>query len=184
MGARQRYQAARAEVAVGGGVEQGYGPKGKKDYNETRRQLYSTDSSYRDKVKEQVRQQYRKDHPKKPTKLLGGLLKEPTQREVFNEFVDPDGKEFFTEDCYTVPEAAAALGKSQLTVKRWIKEKLVPPPILVDSVYGYLQYSEKELKIFAEVLREHEKHYDYLHCTHLSTIDSLWQRIEGHRKML
>lgn len=83
---------------------------------------------------------------------------------------------------YTVPLAAAALGKTVVTFKRWIKDGLLPPPVLKDTTYGYMHYSEGELKLVAKIIRQHEKEFDYLHTTHLVTVERLWQSLEGYRR--
>jgi len=79
-------------------------------------------------------------------------------------------------------EAATALDKNILTLKRWIKESLMPPPVITDTTYGYVQYSEGELKLIAKILKEHEEEFNYLHSTHTVTINQLWQQLESYRK--
>lgn len=91
-------------------------------------------------------------------------------------------KELHTVRVFTIVEAAKALGKSALTLKKWIKESLVPPPILTCAAYGYKHYSEGELRLIAKQLLKHEDEYNYLHTTHDSTIDSMWQAMEAYRK--
>lgn len=83
---------------------------------------------------------------------------------------------------YTIPKAAKALGKTELTIKRWIKDEMLPPPMLKDTVKGYLHYSEGELQLIANVLTEHNREYDYFHATHSHTVERLWQAIEGYRR--
>ena len=83
---------------------------------------------------------------------------------------------------YTVPQSAKALGKTTVTFKRWIKDELLPPPVLEDTVYGHKHYSRGELEIIAEIIAKHEKEFAYLHTTHDETIERLWQAIEGYRR--
>lgn len=84
--------------------------------------------------------------------------------------------------CFTIPEAAEALGRTQLTLKRWIRDGILPPPIYKDSTYGYMHYSVGELQTVAKILASHERVYDYLRREHEETINRLWQAVEGHRK--
>lgn len=87
-----------------------------------------------------------------------------------------------TADTYTVPEAAHALGKSELTFKRWIAEDLIPEPILTDTVRGYKHYSVGELRVIARVLAEHEREFAYYTTKHEATKQRIMQGLEGFRR--
>lgn len=82
---------------------------------------------------------------------------------------------------YTVPEAARALGKSELTFKRWLSEDLVPEPVLVDTVRGYRHYSAGELAVMATVLAIHEREFSYYTTKHEETRHRLMQNVQGYR---
>jgi hypothetical protein len=84
-------------------------------------------------------------------------------------------------ESFTVPQAAKALGRSELCLKKWIAEGLVPPPILKDTVRKYNHYSAGELRVIARVLREHEDEFRYLTAKHTTTIHIMWQSIQGYR---
>jgi len=84
-------------------------------------------------------------------------------------------------NAFTVPEAATAMGRSELCLKRWIAEGLVPPPVLCDTVRNYRQYSAGELAVIAEEIRKHEREFKYLSSTHTVTINAIWQRVQGYR---
>lgn len=86
-----------------------------------------------------------------------------------------------TVEAYTVPEAARALGKTELTFKKWIKDDLVPEPILTDTVRGYSLYSVGELRAVASVLVEHEKEYSYYAVAHTYTRERMMQQVFGYR---
>ena len=85
-------------------------------------------------------------------------------------------------EVFTVPEFAKFLGRTPLTVKRWISDRLLPPPILRCTTYGYAHYSKAEATIIEAVLLEHMREYEYLHHTHSVTINRLWQSVEAYRK--
>ena len=92
------------------------------------------------------------------------------------------GADTVTLIVYTVPKAAEALGKTTLTFKRWIKDQMIPPPVLQDTVHGYQHYSEGELELIARILAEHQREFDYFHATHTHTVERLWQAIDGYRR--
>ena len=95
---------------------------------------------------ERSRDTYRQNHPKAKSKLANGLLRGGAAREVIAEGLDHP--EFV--ETYRMSEAALALGRSMLTLKRWIKEKIIPEPILKDVIYGYKHYRQGELKLIAK----------------------------------
>lgn len=111
------------------------------------------------------------------SKLRRGLLTEGTQREVFIEGMDHP----VVVEAFSVPEAAAALGRSELCFKRWVADGLVPPPILSDTVRNYRQYSVGELVVIAEEIKKHEAEFRYLSASHTHTIHAIWQRMQGYR---
>lgn len=86
-----------------------------------------------------------------------------------------------TVECYTLSEAAMALGKNHLTLKRWIANEFVPPPELTDATHNYPQYSYAEVEAMGRELRKHERLYDYLHKKHEDTINALWEAVESAR---
>ena len=87
-----------------------------------------------------------------------------------------------TAEVYTMPEAAKALGKTVITLKRWISDDLIPPPVLTDTVHGYKHYSRGELEIIKELLYEYSSDYSYIVSTNNSFVHSVWQRLEHHRR--
>jgi hypothetical protein len=86
-----------------------------------------------------------------------------------------------TVECFSLPEAAKALGKAELTLKRWVEDDLVPEPVLKDTTRGYRQYSVGELRVIAQVLVEHEQNYSYYAATHTITKERLYQAVFGYR---
>jgi hypothetical protein len=87
-----------------------------------------------------------------------------------------------TIEAYTLPEAAKALGKTELTLKKWIEDDLLPGPILHDTTHNYRQYSVGELRIIARVLAEHERDFSYYATTHKQTREHIMQQVFGFRE--
>lgn len=108
--------------------------------------------------------------------LRKGLLLLPQLRELRT----PRGR---IENIYsfTIPESAKALGKSELTFKRWIADGMVPRPILVDTVRGYSHYSEAELHSIANELIRHEREFSYYAKQHRSTRAAINHRVNETR---
>lgn len=144
--------------------------------NDSRRQKYASDPEFAEKTRRASRDHYRQSHPKEKSKIAQGLLEEGAVKEV-----EIQGK-FYTLEVYTVPKAAAALGKTVVTFKRWLKDELLPPPVAVDPVYGYKHYTNGELKLVAEILADHFEEFEYLHTTHETTINQLWQSLQDYRR--
>lgn len=101
------------------------------------------------------------------------------QREVI-----ADGMEYpAVVEAYSIPEAAKALGRTELTFKRWIEDDLIPEPILKDTTRNYRQYSAGELSAIARVLVEHEAEYSYYAVTHTYTRERIMQAVHGFRSI-
>ncbi len=99
------------------------------------------------------------------------------QREVFIEGMDhPQYAETFT-----IPEAAKALGKTELTLRKWIADDMLPAPVLKETQRNYAVYSSGELQIIARVLVEHEREFAYYRFDHSSTIERMHQAMHGYR---
>jgi predicted site-specific integrase-resolvase len=86
-----------------------------------------------------------------------------------------------TAECYTMREAAEALGRSMLSLKRWIKMGLLPPPVLRDTTRNYLQYSRGELLVICRELGSHEREYSLYSAKHETTTHRIWQAIQAYR---
>ena len=100
-------------------------------------------------------------------------------RELYTEEMDHP----VAVESFTVREAALALGRSELGLKRWISDGIVPPPVLKDTVRNYRHYSAGELRAIARVLRDHEEEFKYLTVKHTPTIHTMWQSIQAYRAM-
>lgn len=104
----------------------------------------------------------------------------PTEREVYR-FEDV-ASEYAVYSCYTINEAAVALGKTQSTLKRWIAEGFVPKPILKDSTHGYMQYTLEELQMIHELILELMQNRAYIANSDRERAETIMQRIEGYRR--
>ena len=154
-------------------------PQGNEHRNRRRQKLYATDPGYASRAKKAARDTYRKDHPLPGSRLGYGLLSRGQQKEVIAGDMDHPQ----VVEAYTIPEAAVALGRSELCVKRWIANGIIPPPLLVDTVRSYRHYSVGELRIIAEALYQHEQEFRYLSASHTRTITEIWQRLQGYRAL-
>lgn len=134
----------------------------------------------REQTKKRMRDNYRKDNPMAKSTLRNGLLAEGKHKEVVLSTVE--GLEPAYMDVYTLKDTAAALGRTVITIRRWINDKLIPPPIIECTVHGYLHYSEGELKLIASILAEHEKEFNYFHHTHTKTINRVWHTVKEYRQ--
>lgn len=83
--------------------------------------------------------------------------------------------------CYTMSEAAEALGRTRLTLKRWVRDGLIPPTVLADTVYQYRQYCEEELKLIAQQLAIHEAEFSYFTKKHVETIAEIQRVLQEYR---
>ena len=120
---------------------------------------------------------YRESNPLPESRLSNGLLREGVRREVTTD----DMEYPVTVETFTVAEASEALGKSDLTIRRWIAEEWLPPPVLRDTSRGYRHYSVGELRVIATVLRAHEREYVYYGAQHAQTRIRLEQAVHAYR---
>lgn len=86
-----------------------------------------------------------------------------------------------TVQAFTIPEAAVALGRAYLTFRKWIKDDMVPEPILRDTQSNHLLYSEGELQSIANVLAQHEREFQYYGQKHEHTKHRLFQQVQAYR---
>jgi len=151
-------------------------------HNIVRRRRYDDDEQYREEVKDVSRRAYRKHVKKELENCLRSL-------DFFEDLASvervkfPDGKLY---DCpvMNVPTTAKVLQKLYQTVWRWIKNGMLPEPFL--EVYGTTKgvYHVDEIRVFIEVLGEHEKLFAYYRNDHTSTKNKLFDRVNLVREKL
>lgn len=179
MASNERPKAARRSRAAGRPPRGDSTAPTQQDRNRARREQYAVDPQYADRQKQLARQTYRKDKAIAP-KLTNGLLHEGTQREV----QDVHGHMEYPQvvEAFTLPEAARALGRTELTLKRWITADMIPAPILRETTRHYFQYSAGELDVIARELQEHEREFAYYAETHIATRERIAQHVFAYRQ--
>lgn len=178
MAPTQRHTKNKHKQATNRGNKKRGGVKEGEDSHSPRREKYSSNEGYRERVKEGNRKNYRRNNPKKESKLTRGLLFDALDKEVVGDKLEYP----IVVPVYNMTEAANALGKTPLAFKRWIKDEMIPPPILQDTIRGFNHYSVGELQVIATILRNHEKEYTYFLTEHVQTVHLMWQGIEAYRK--
>lgn len=146
-------------------------------YNDDRRSRYHTDPEFADRARKASRDNHRKNNPLPPSRIADGLLFEGQLREVFSDEMDHP----VSVISYTVPEAARALGRSELTFRKWLADDLVPEPILKDTARGYRIYSVGELQSIANILAAHEREFQYYSTKHETTKHRIFQQVQAYR---
>jgi len=144
------------------------------DSNVNHRQKYASDP---EPFRKASRNHYRKENPLPVSKLGSGLLCQGEDREV----IDDEMEVPTVVEAFTIPEAAKALGRSDQCRNKWIKDDLVPGPVLRDTTYNYRQYSVGELSVIARILLEHEQELTYYSNKHVQTIHKMHQAVQGYR---
>lgn len=102
---------------------------------------------------------------------------EGTLREVST----PDGQ-LETIECYSLRETAEALGRSLLTLRKWVDTGIFPAAQLVDTTYNYNQYSRGELDVVAPILDAHFTAHSQLQQNHTATREALSIVIDEYRE--
>ena len=146
----------------------------RKDRDEVRRQLYRNSPEYREKAKLSSRAAYRKNNPKGKNPLSHRV---PLTEAVYKTVEHIDGGEPFEERAYTLIQAAAAVGKSPLAFKRWVKDGIMPETEYVDSSCGYRQYLVWEVEAAIAPIADHFDVFEYLHTTHEDTVSNIWNAV-------
>lgn len=97
--------------------------------------------------------------------------------------VIPGTGDIEVRETFSIAEAAKALGKSAMTIRRWVGDnELIPEPVLEDTVYHHKVYDRGELQLIAEALAAHEAEFSNLHQSHTDTIHRIAQSVDAYRR--
>ena len=174
MGTRRGTTTARSKSSGGRSKAKRTPAQRRKDNDEVRRQLYRNNAEYREKAKLSSRETYRRNNPKGENPLKHRV---PLTEAVYKTVEHVEGGEPFEERSYSLNQTAAALGKSQLAFKRWVKDGIMPEPEYVDSSHRYQQYLVWEVEAAIQPIADHFEVFDYLHSTHEDTISNIWNAV-------
>lgn len=153
-----------------GGTERG------PDRNTVRRAAYAQVPGVADAARETNRQRYQAASPPQP-RLSNGLLAAGTEREVTYEDADHP----VTVVSFTIPELARALGRAELTIRRWIEADKIPAPYLLDTSRQLRVYSIGEATTMATVLARQESAYSYLTSTNAAALTDMHESMHAYR---
>ncbi len=85
-------------------------------------------------------------------------------------------------ECFTLPQAAEALGKSFSTLRRWLEIDKIPSPYLKDIGNNAMVYSVGELEVIVRIISQNEREFMYSSSPeHNYIIQALHQAIHGYR---
>jgi hypothetical protein len=84
-------------------------------------------------------------------------------------------------ESFSIVQAADALGKSAITLRRWIDADKIPAPYLQDVSKKNYVYSAGELRVVARVLSQHEREFTYLVSEHNHVVETLHQAVHAYR---
>lgn len=84
-------------------------------------------------------------------------------------------------ESFTIAEAAEAIGRNELTFRRWVDRDMVPAPYLVDKNSRAKLYSKGELEVIARILARHSVEFQNLCETHAHVIHTMHQHMQAYR---
>ncbi len=85
-------------------------------------------------------------------------------------------------ESFNISETAEALGKSILTIRRWIDHDMLPAPFLREvGGHAVMVYSKGELEVIARVLSRHAGDYQYLCEKHDHVRHDMHQHVHAYR---
>lgn len=82
---------------------------------------------------------------------------------------------------FTIPEVARALGRAELTIRRWIEADKIPAPYLRDTQRQLRVYSIGEATTMANVLARQEAAYSYLTSTNAEALRDMHESMHAYR---
>lgn len=151
----------------------------RENHNRSRREKYASDAAYAARIRVASKEYYAIKSPKQPSLLANGLLKPGIVKEIC--LASSPAIAVSSRECYTLPGAAKALGRTELTFKRWIREALIPEPIYQEATNGYRIYTAEEVRAMGEILAAHEEESRYYTSRHGALREQLFEMVEQIR---
>lgn len=84
-------------------------------------------------------------------------------------------------ESFTIPELARALGRAELTIRRWIEADKIPGPYLRETTRNLRVYSVGEARVIARVLSRRENDFVYLTSTDHAAMAEMHEHMQAHR---
>lgn len=129
------------------------------DRADFRRAEYHSDEGVADAKRASERQRYR-GGAQAPARTPASIVGQGTVREINHPSDPSDGP--IHRETFTIPEAARALGRPEVTFRRWIAADKIPAPYLNEAGRELAVYSIGELQVIQQVLQRHEADYQYM----------------------
>lgn len=82
---------------------------------------------------------------------------------------------------FTIPELALALGKAELTIRRWIEADKIPAPYLRETTRNLRVYSLGELQTLVDVLARFGRDFSYLSAADSTALARLHETMHAYR---
>jgi hypothetical protein len=102
--------------------------KNKKKISTRKRVRYSTDSDYREKIKDNAMTRFREKLQKKPMEKLGVFLKNPDSPRG-TKIARIDGELIVLR---TITELAKSVGFTTAAIRNWHNSEIIPKPTFID----------------------------------------------------
>lgn len=152
----------------------------KPTHNEKRRAKYQSDEKYREAVKANARQKYRKEAGKEISSCLRSLDFYTTLAK--SERVALTNGTVRTLPVMNLPTTALLLEKRYQTVWRWVKKEMIPEPVLKLANKDESVYHSDEVRVIIEEVGELEKRFAYYCKNHIQTKNRIFALIKAVRK--
>lgn len=84
-------------------------------------------------------------------------------------------------ETYTLPQAARALGMSEPSLRRWVRDDMIPSPYLRETTRNLFVYSRGEIEVLARELAAHQQQYAYYCQDHQDRRHAIFQHMQAYR---
>lgn len=146
------------------------------DRNAVRRAAYDQVPGVADDLRARARQRYQETSGARTS-----VTERLTARGTLREVTYTDAERTYQVPTFTLGELADAIGKSEMTVRRWIQDDKLPEPYLRDvSRQNVRVYSIGEVRIIHDVLSRRDG-FAYLTSTDNHAITELNERLHHYR---